>query len=157
MEVFFIIVGILLILIGLIGCFVPVLPGPPLAYISLLLLQIGPEVPFSLKFMLIMAGVVAAVTILDYLIPALGAKKWGGSKYGIIGVLVGVVMGIFIFPPFGLLIFPLIGAFTGEVLNGADSSQAFKAAFGTFVGLLFGTMLKFSTTIIIAYYFFSNL
>ncbi|MCK5103645.1 MAG: DUF456 domain-containing protein [Cyclobacteriaceae bacterium] len=157
MEVFFIIIGILLILIGLIGCFVPVLPGPPLAYISLLLLQIGPEVPFSLKFMLIMAGVVAAVTILDYLIPALGAKKWGGSKYGIIGVLVGVVMGIFIFPPFGLLIFPLIGAFTGEVLNGADSSQAFKAAFGTFVGLLFGTMLKFSTTIIIAYYFFSNL
>ena len=107
--------------------------------------------------MLIMAGVVAAVTILDYLIPALGAKKWGGSKYGIIGVLVGVVMGIFIFPPFGLLIFPLIGAFTGEVLNGADSSQAFKAAFGTFVGLLFGTMLKFSATIIIAYYFFSNL
>ena len=157
MEVFFIIIGILLILIGLIGCFVPVLPGPPLAYISLLLLQIGPEVPFSLKFMLIMAGVVAAVTILDYLIPALGAKKWGGSKYGIIGVLVGVVMGIFIFPPFGLLIFPLIGAFTGEVLNGANSSQAFKAAFGTFVGLLLGTMLKFSTTVIIAYYFFSNL
>lgn len=157
MEVFFIIIGILLILIGLIGCFVPVLPGPPLAYISLLLLQIGPEVPFSLKFMLIMAGVVAAVTILDYLIPALGAKKWGGSKYGIIGVLVGVVMGIFIFPPFGLLIFPLIGAFTGEVLNGADSSQAFKAAFGTFVGLLFGTMIKFSTTVIIAYYFFSIL
>ena len=151
------IIGILLIIIGLIGCFIPVLPGPPLAYISLLLLQIGPEVPFSLKFMLIMAGVVAAVTILDYLIPALGAKKWGGSKYGIIGVLIGVVMGIFIFPPFGLLIFPLIGAFTGEVLNGADSSQAFKAAFGTFVGLLFGTMLKFSTTIIIAYYFFSNL
>lgn len=107
--------------------------------------------------MLIMAGVVAAITILDYMIPALGAKKWGGSKYGIIGALAGVVMGFFIFPPFGFVVFPLLGAFVGEVLNGADSNQAFKAAFGTFVGLLLGTMLKFSLTLVIAYYFFSNL
>ena len=65
MEVAFIIIGVLCIIIGLIGCFVPVLPGPPIAYISLLLLQIGPEVPFSFKFMLIMAGIVAVVTLLD--------------------------------------------------------------------------------------------
>ena len=157
MEVIIIIIGVLLIIIGLIGCFVPVLPGPPLAYISLLLLQTGSEAPFSIKFMLVMAGVVAAVTLLDYLIPALGAKKWGGSKYGIIGAFAGVVMGLFIFPPIGFFIFPLLGAIVGEVLNGANSNQAFKAAFGTFVGLLFGTMLKFSTTVIIAYFFFSNL
>lgn len=157
MEILLIILGVLLIAIGLIGCFVPVLPGPPLAYVSLLLLQIGPEVPLSMKFMLIMAGVVAAITILDYMIPALGAKRWGGSKYGIIGALAGVVMGFFIFPPFGFVVFPLLGAFVGEVLNGADSNQAFKAAFGTFVGLLLGTMLKFSLTLVIAYYFFSNL
>lgn len=157
MEIIIIIIGIIIIIIGLIGCFVPVLPGPPLAYISLVLLQFRTEATFSLQFMLIMAGIVAAVTLLDYLIPALGAKKWGGSRYGIIGVLVGVVMGIFIFPPFGLLIFPLLGAFAGEVLNGADSNKAFKAAFGTFVGFLIGTILKFSTSVIIAYYFFSNL
>ncbi len=53
------ILGILLILIGFIGCFVPVLPGPPLAYISLLLLQIGPDVPFGFKFIIIMAIAVA--------------------------------------------------------------------------------------------------
>lgn len=157
MEILLIILGVLFILVGLIGCFVPVLPGPPLAYVSLLLLQIGPEVPLSMKFMLIMAGVVAAITILDYMIPAFGAKKWGGSKYGIVGALAGVVMGFFIFPPFGFIVFPLLGAFVGEVLNGADSNQAFKAAFGTFVGLLLGTMLKFSLTLVIAYYFFSNL
>lgn len=104
-----------------------------------------------------MAGVVAAVTILDYMIPAFGAKKWGGSKYGIIGALAGVAMGFFIFPPFGFIVFPLFGAFVGEALNGAGSNQAFKAAFGTFVGLLFGTILKFSLTLIIAYFFFSNL
>lgn len=157
MEILLIILGVLFILIGIIGCFIPVLPGPPLAYVSLLLLQIGPEVPFDLKFILIMAAIVAAITILDYIIPALGAKKWGGSKYGIIGALTGVVMGFFIFPPFGFIVLPLLGAMVGEILNGADSNQAFKAAVGTFVGLLFGTMLKFSLTIIIAYYFFSNL
>lgn len=157
MEVFLITIGIVLILIGIIGCFVPILPGPPLAYISLILLQIGPASPFSMKFMLIMAGFVIAVTILDYFIPALGARKWGGSRFGIIGVLVGVVLGFFIFPPFGLIIFPLLGAFVGEVLHGSDSSHAFKAALGTFVGLLLGTLLKFSTTVIIAYFFFINL
>jgi len=157
MEIFLIILGCLFLLAGLIGCFVPVLPGPPLAYIALLLLQIGPVVPFSLKFMFIMATVVAGVTFIDYLIPALGAKKWGGSRYGIIGALIGVIMGFFIFPPFGFIVFPLLGALVGEILNGASTNNAFKAAFGTFVGLLLGTLLKFSITIIIAYYFFSNL
>ena len=157
MEVAFIIIGVLCIIIGLIGCFVPVLPGPPVAYISLLLLQIGPEVPFSFKFMLIMTGIVAVVTLLDYVIPALGTKKCGGSRNGIIGALVGVVVGVFVFPPFGFVIFPFFGAVVGEVLNGADSQQAMKAAFGTFIGLLLSTIIKFSITLIIAYYFFSNL
>jgi uncharacterized protein YqgC (DUF456 family) len=157
MEILLIVLGVLFMIIGIIGCFVPVLPGPPLAYVSLLLLQIGPEIPFSMKFMFIMAGVVAAVTILDYMTPAFGAKKWGGSRYGIIGALAGVAMGFFVFPPFGFIIFPFLGAMVGEVLNGADSNQAFKAAFGTLVGLLFGTMLKFSLTLVIAYYFFTNL
>ncbi len=157
MEIFLMIVGILLILVGLVGCFVPALPGPPLAYVSLLLLQVGPEIPFTLKFMLIMGAIVASVTFLDYLIPAFGAKKWGGSKYGIIGAFIGVIMGIFIFPPFGFIIFPLLGALAGEIVNGAKTHQAFKAAFGTFVGLLLGTMMKFALTVIIAYFFFSNL
>lgn len=157
MEVFLVIIGIVILIIGFVGCFVPVLPGPPLAYISLLLLQIGPVVPFSLKFMIIMALVVAGVTFIDYLIPAVGAKRWGGSRYGIVGALIGVVVGLFVFPPFGFIIFPLLGALVGEILNGANTNKAFKAAFGTFVGLLFGMVLKLSTTVVIAYYFFSNL
>lgn len=157
MEVLLTIIGIIFILLGLIGCFVPVLPGPPLAYVALLLLQLGPEVPFSIKFMIILGVAVAAITLVDYMIPAIGAKKWGGSRYGIIGAIIGVVMGFFIFPPFGFIIFPFLGALAGEVLNGANTNQAFKAAFGTFIGLLLGTMLKFSISVIIAYYFFSNL
>ena len=157
MDVLLIVIGILLILIGVIGCFIPVLPGPPLAYVSLLLLQVSSKAPFSLKFMVIMAIVVAVVTLLDYVVPALGAKKWGGSKYGRVGALLGVFMGLFVFPPFGFIIFPLLGALVGEVLNGAKTGKAFKAAFGTLIGLVFGAIMKFSTVVFIAYYFFSGL
>jgi len=156
MEIALIIIGIILMIVGFIGCFVPVLPGPPLAYISLLLLQIGPEKPFTLKLMLITGGIVIVVTVLDYIIPAIGTKKWGGSRYGIIGAIVGVVVGLF-FPPFGLLIFPLLGAMAGEIIKGANTEKAFKSAFGTLVGLLMGTFLKFSVTVFLAYLFFTNL
>jgi uncharacterized protein YqgC (DUF456 family) len=157
MEIFYMIIGILFIILGLIGCFIPVLPGPPLAYISLLLLQLGPAVPFTFNFMMVMGIIVAIITAIDYFIPALGAKKWGGSRYGIIGALLGVVVGLFIFPPLGFVIFPFIGAIMGEIINGANTNKALKAAFGTLIGLIFGTMLKFSVSLIIAYYFFSNL
>lgn len=157
MEIFYLIIGILFIILGLIGCFIPVLPGPPLAYISLLLLQLGPVVPFTFNFMMVMGIIVAIITAIDYFIPALGAKKWGGSRFGIIGALLGVVVGLFIFPPLGFVIFPFIGAMMGEIINGANTNKALKAAFGTLIGLIFGTMLKFSMSLIIAYYFFSNL
>lgn len=157
MEIALMIIGVIILLLGFIGCFVPVLPGPPLAYISLLLLQAGPERPFTIRFLLIMAAIVVVVTALDYVVPAWGAKKWGGSRYGIIGAMVGVVIGLFVFPPFGFLIFPLLGAMVGEIVNGSDSNIAFRSAFGTLAGLLFGTAIKFSVTAFIAFYFFSNL
>lgn len=150
------VIGIILMILGFIGCFIPVLPGPPLAYISLLLLQIGPEKPFSVRMMLITGGIVVIVTVLDYIIPALGTKKLGGSRYGVIGAIVGVVAGLF-FPPFGLLILPLVGAMVGELINGASTDKAFKSALGTLAGLVFGTFLKFSITIFLAYLFFTNL
>lgn len=157
MDFFLILLGVVFIILGIAGCFVPVLPGPPLAYISLLLLQIGSETPFSWQFMLWMGGLVLAVTIVDYVVPALGAKKWGGSKYGVIGAFAGVVIGLFVMPPFGLIIFPFIGAFAGEIVAGAATNRAFKSAIGTLIGWIVGTMLKFSLTLVIAYYYFITL
>lgn len=157
MDVLLIGFGIILILIGVVGCFIPVLPGPPVAYVSILLLQASSKSPYSLKFILILGGIVVVVTLVDYLVPSLGAKKWGGSKYGMIGAMIGVVMGLFFIPPFGFLIFPLLGALVGELIYGAETKTAFKSAFGTLAGLLFGTVLKLSLTGVIAYYFFSEL
>ena len=149
--------GILVIILGIIGCFVPVLPGPPLAYVALILLQFGEVSPFTSKFLIIMGIVVVAVTMLDYMIPALGAKKWGGSKYGITGAMIGVVIGLFVLPPLGFVIFPIVGPTLGEMLVGVTFKNALKAGFGALVGLVLGTMHKFSITVIIAYYFFTNL
>ncbi len=157
MEIILIISGILLIILGLIGCFVPVLPGPPLAYIALLLLQIRPSAPFSSKFLIIIGIAVLIVTLIDYMIPALGAKKWGGTKYGILGAILGVVIGLFVMPPFGFIIFSILGATLGEMLVGTNFKKALKAGFGAFIGLILGTMLKFSITLILAFYFFTNL
>ncbi len=157
MEIALIVIGIVLILLALIGCFVPVLPGPPLAYVALLLSQIGPEVPFSWKFMAFMGIVVVIITILDYMVPAMGAKKWGGSRYGIFGAFAGVIAGLFFFPPFGFIVLPMLGAMAGELVRGANTKVAFKAAFGTLVGLIFGSVLKLSAVLVISYYFFTNL
>ena len=157
MEVIIIIAGILFIVTGIVGCFVPGIPGPPLAYLSLLLLMIGENDPFSMKFLIIMALVVVVVTALDYAIPVLGAKKFGGSNYGMIGAVTGIIAGIFFFPPFGFIIFPFAGAIIGEIIYSKNTGKALKAAIGTVAGLLFGTVLKLSLTVVMAYYFFSNL
>ncbi len=157
METVLAIFGVFVLILGFIGCFLPILPGPPLAYVSLLLLQIGPEKPFTTRFLILTAIIVLVVTILDYLVPAWGAKKWGGSKYGMTGAIIGVIVGIFVLPPFGFLIFPLLGAVVAEMLGGANTHKAFRSAFGTLIGLLLGTVIKFSVTAFIAFYFFVNL
>ncbi len=156
MELALIILGIVLLIAGLIGCFVPVLPGPPLSYVALLLLQLKADPPFSIRFLVIMGAITVAVTVLDYLIPVFGAKKWGGSRLGIFGTIVGVIVGLF-YGPVGIILFPIIGAFVGELLNGKTTHKALKSAFGTFMGFLFGTLIKFSLALVISYYFIIHL
>ncbi len=157
LDVLIIVFGIVLLLIGIAGCFLPVLPGPPIAYFSLLLLQLGQGKPFTAGFLIVVALVVALITLIDFIVPALGSKKWGGSRPGMIGAFVGVIAGLFFFPPIGFLIFPLLGSMVGELLNGRDINAAFKAATGTLAGLVFGSLLKLAMTLYIAFYFFTNL
>lgn len=157
MEIVWIIIGSLLIVAGIIGAFLPIIPGTPLSYVALLLMQFTLGAPFSWTFLLIWGGVVAIVATIDGLIPAEGARRMGGSKYGIYGCLIGGVVGLFIFPPFGIIIGPIVGAFLGELMYGRRSDSAFRAAMGSFVGFLVATVLKVSVSLILAYYFFSNI
>ena len=142
MDSILLIIGGIALIIGLIGCVAPVIPGPPIGYIGLILMQCTEKHPFSTTFMVVMAVVVAAVTLLDYLIPAMGTKKFGGSKYGSWGCLIGTFAGLFVLPPFGIFIMPFVGALAGELLGGSQPNMAVKAAFGSLLGFLGGVLCK---------------
>ncbi|MCA6077986.1 DUF456 domain-containing protein [Fulvivirga sedimenti] len=155
MDVFLMILSGIFLLIGLIGCLLPVLPGTPLSYVGLLILQLMQEPPFSTRFMVIWALITLAVALLDYWIPAYGTKKFGGTKYGIYGTLVGLFVGLIFFPPFGIIIGPLLGALIGEFLAGSDQKKAVKAAFGSFLGFLAGTFIKLAASAVMIYFYFT--
>jgi uncharacterized protein len=157
MELLWIIIGALLIIFGLIGSFLPVIPGLPFSFVGLLMLQLTPEPPFSMMFFVYWALIVVVVMSLESIIPAAGAKRFGGSREGIIGCLLGALIGLFFFPPFGIVIGPMIGAFAGEIYSGKQSDQALRAAFGSFVGFFVGTVIKVATALVMAYYFFTNI
>jgi uncharacterized protein len=157
METLFIVIAALFIIAGIMGAFIPIVPGPPLSYIGILILHFIKGGLFSWLF-LISWGVVVVITVtLDSFIPAEGSRRMGGSKLGIYGALLGGVFGLFFFPPAGIIVGPIIGAFIGEFLAGKNSESALRAAMGSFVGFLVATGLKVGVAVILAYYFFYNL
>ncbi|MCF8338976.1 MAG: DUF456 domain-containing protein [Bacteroidales bacterium] len=157
MEWLWIVLGGILIIIGLLGCIVPVIPGPPISYVGLILLQITDKPPFEAQTLVIWLLITIAVTLLDYVVPVWGTRKYGGTKKGVWGSVIGLVLGLFFFPPLGIIIGPFIGAVLGEMVAGKQSNDALRAGFGSFVGLLAGTLLKLIASAWMGYLFFSNL
>lgn len=153
METILFITGILLLITGLIGCVVPFIPGPPLAYLALLLTLVYPPQVQDLEFYLLWAIITATVTLMDYYIPIVAARRFGGTRLGVRGALAGLFVGIFIFPPFGIIIGPLVGAFIGELLGGNKFDVALRSAFGSFIGFLAGTVMKITVVLLMGYYF----
>jgi uncharacterized protein YqgC (DUF456 family) len=156
MEWFWIILGIGLCIIAIVGSLLPLLPGPPIAYAGLLLQQLRDPDPFSTNFLLIIAAFVVATLILDYLIPIWGTKKFGGTKYGVWGCTLGFLAAFWL-GPMGVIIGPFVGAFLGEMIAGQSSSKSFKAAFGSFVGFLLGTFLKLVVCFYILFYIIKSI
>ena len=150
MDIALLILGLILMILGILGSFLPVLPGTPLSWIGLLLLYLTKAVPDDWVFLGITLAIAVLVFVLDYIIPALGTKKFGGSKWGMIGTTVGLLVALIfpIFGFFGIIIWPFIGALVGELINKADKKTAMKAAFGSFLGFLTGTFLKFVVTVV---------
>jgi uncharacterized protein len=156
-DILWISLGALFIAIGLVGCIAPVIPGPPLSYFGLLLMQLKTNPPFSLEFMLILAGITLAITIIDYMLPVWGAKKFGAGKWGVWGSIFGLILGFFIFPPIGIFVMPFVGALVGELMAGKKGKIALKASFGVFLGFLFGTLAKLIVSGYITWKFIANI
>jgi len=167
MDWVFIAIGVILIILGLLGAFLPGLPGPPLSFTALILIQLTSNPPFSENFLIIMGVIMVVVSVLDYIVPVYGTKKFGGSKQGVWGSTIGLIVGVVILPlmgivigPFGLIgiiLGPFIGAYIGERISGKDSDSALKAAMGSFIGFLAGTFMKLVYSIVAGVYFFIGL
>ncbi|MDR2962941.1 MAG: DUF456 domain-containing protein [Bacteroidales bacterium] len=152
MEVVILLGAAVLLFIGLAGCIIPVIPGLPLCYAGLLLLSFSMQVQVPLYFLILWAVVVLAIQILDFYLPVWGTKKYGGSKYGMWGSTIGLILGIF-FSPIAMIAGAFAGAFVGEKIANKDSKTALKAAFGSFMGIVLGTVIKLAIALyMIGYY-----
>jgi uncharacterized protein YqgC (DUF456 family) len=147
-----VILGVIVMVLGIIGCLVPVLPGPPLSFIGLLLLHFTRFGQFTNLTLIIFASVAVVVTILDYLVPIWGSKKFGGSKYGMRGAAIGLIIGFFL-GPVGIILGPLLGAVVGEMIFKDDFNYALKAGFGSLLGFLTGIGLKLAASFAMTFYF----
>ena len=135
-----IVLGSLLLLLGFAGCVVPVLPGPVLGYCGLLALMPTEKCP-SVTLLVVMGMLTAVVTVADYVVPAMGARKFDCSRWGTAGCLVWTLVGIF-FVPLGILLGPFLGALVGELIAGQPLSAAIRGGIGAFLGFLSGVFLK---------------
>lgn len=147
------IIAVILGIVGLVGCILPVLPGPPLSWVGLLLLYLtGPE-GMTLGFLLFWLAVAIVVTVLDYIVPSWVTKKAGGSKAAARGTLVGMLIGIIFFPPWGMIAGAFLGALLSEIIiNGNDLDRSLKPAFGSFLGFLLSTGLKLTASGVMMFY-----
>lgn len=157
METLLIIIGALFVMAGIAGAFLPLIPGPPLGYIGLLILHFAKGGVFGWPFLLIWLVIAIVVVTLDNLVPAEGVRRMGGSKKGVYGALAGVVIGFIFLPPAGIIFAPIAGAFIGEFLTGTDTKSALRIALGSFAGYMITIAVKFGVAVMMAYYFFANI
>lgn len=153
MDFLLVFFGALFMIAGIAGCVLPVIPGPPLSYIGLLILHFTTRYQFSTTFLVIWGIVTVVVYAIDYFIPVWGTKRFGGSKRGVWGSLIGLVIGLFFFPPFGIIIGPFLGAVIGELTAGKDHRSALKSGFGSFMGFLLGTLIKLIASGLMTWHF----
>lgn len=146
-------IAVILGIVGIIGCLLPVLPGPPISWAALLVLYLWGKDEMSTKFLIIWLIITIIVTILDYVVPAYFTRVTGGSKVAARGSLAGMLIGILFFPPWGMIIGAFLGALLAEVIfNGKEFKKSIRPALGSFVGFFCGTFLKLVASGVMMFY-----
>ena len=151
-EIVLVVLGILLLITGLVGCVLPVLPGPPISFGGLVLLWAARDwqaESFGWPLVVTFGILALVVTVLDFVVPAWGAKRYGASRTGVWLSVLGMLVGMVFFPPFGMLVGAFAGALGGELLVGKREGEATRAAWGVFVGTMAGIGMKLVVSIAI--------
>ncbi|MCL2043414.1 MAG: DUF456 domain-containing protein [Treponema sp.] len=152
MEIALIILAFFLLAAGLVGAVVPIIPGPPLSYFGLLVLHWSGRGGFSLIFLLTWAFISAGAIVMDYLLPSIMTKHFGGSRSASIGAFLGLIAGLF-FVPVGLIIGPFLGALLGEIIHMRGySDKALKVALGAFLSFIAGTGIKLTVSVMMLFF-----
>ena len=149
-----IVIGSILMVLGLAGSILPILPGPPLSFIGLFVLALLKHFspPLTPTLVIILAIVTILVVVMDYIIPLMGAKRYGASKWGVWGSVLGMAIGIF-WSPFAMIAGAFIGAVVVEWLVGKKKGEALRAGWGVVMGTLFATILRLGVSGMMTYYF----
>ena len=152
------IIAVILGIVGLVGCILPVIPGPPLSWVGLLLVFLTHPEGMTTSLLIVWLVITVVVTILDYVAPSWITKKTGGSKAAARGTLVGLILGLIFFPPWGMIVGSFLGALIAEVVvNGSEVADSVKPAFGSFLGFLLSTGLKLTASGVMLFYIFKFL
>ena len=150
MDIVLIVLALILLIVGIVGSLLPGLPGPPFSWGGLVCVYACSFVPWNYYIVIISFVLMVVITVMDFIIPAKGAKRFGGSKYGIWGTNIGLIVGLISPIPLGVIIGPFLGAFIGELIHDQnDSKRALKAASGAFLGFLLSTFGKVAFGIIL--------
>ena len=168
MDIVLVILAIFCAIIGIVGAIVPGLPGPPFAWLAVLLQSFTKfDEDFTPTFLIITAVLAVVITVLDYVVPAWGTKRFGGTPAGTKGSTIGLLVSVFLLPflgitigPFGIvgiLLGPFAGAYIGERINSVDDKLALRSAFGSFMGFMAGTFIKLVFGIVMTVFLVKNL
>ena len=158
MEILLVALAVIFTLIGFIGCVVPALPGPPLNFLALVFLNLARDPdPYGMRFLIIMGIIAVGITIVDNVVPAWGAKRYGASRISVWMALAGTLIGVIFFGPIGIILGAFLGALLGELISGKETRDALKAGWGVFIGVFTGIILKVIVSGVITFYFIKEL
>lgn len=154
-QIYIHIIEVAFMLIGLAGCFLPMLPGIPIVYAALVL-QHFTDKPYPLWAILSLGALTIIILLAQYILPSITTRKVGASKWASRGAMIGLLFGIFtsFLGPWGILIGPFAGATLGELLfTNKGISKSLKAGAAAFVGVIGSSVVEFffSITLIIVF------
>ena len=161
MEFLIYLLAVVFIIVGIIGDVVPGLPGVPISYAAMLLIHFFTGINYDSEALIIYGIICLLITVVDYFVPIWGTKKFGGTKAGVRGSTIGLIIGVVVLPLLGIVIGPLgligiiagpfVGAYVGEKMSGVDDQLAWRSAIGSFVGFVAGTLLKVVYSLVVGF------